>query len=182
MVWEKIFDIIYKRTPTSDAFEELPALYKFIFSTLAQLSIFGTFIYLFYEGFTQSITQKFLSLQANAGICNQVFRVGSGVFKADSNGYWEGNTEFSYPSSVYQFSITKVQLSEQMWFDLIQENLGNAISRISMVSKKFNLAQNLIIWMAWTLSITIQGNNQLFQLTGDPNYVFDLQYHTSAEY
>ena len=30
--------------------------------------------------------------------------------------------------------------------------------------------------------ITIQGNNQLFQLTGDPNYVFDLQYHTSAEY
>jgi len=145
------------------------------------LTLLGlSFLYLFYEGYIVSTTQKFLSLSSDAGICDVVLKPLSGVYLADDLGHWEGHVDFSYVGAKYEFTISQLLLSPDEWRLGIGTSIEQALNIIGYEGEKSDLARNLLIWMAWSLRIQVGDSIQIFRLTGHPEVIFRRAYHIGS--
>lgn len=78
----------------SEEIVELPTSYMYGVGLFMNLVGWSLFLMFLYNGVMSSITQKYLSLDINAGVCDYVKKSISGEFKTDYLGIWEGSLGF----------------------------------------------------------------------------------------
>lgn len=68
--------------------QQFPRFWSQLFTASYMILLLGSFIVLFVLVYRSDINQQFISLDINAGRCNEVPAVISGTFSSDTNGYW----------------------------------------------------------------------------------------------
>ena len=61
---------------------ELPPFFLYMFGAIAELLMLGTFIFYFSQVYTQGMSQKFISITNDTGLCEPVERSITGEFNA----------------------------------------------------------------------------------------------------
>lgn len=119
-------------------------------------------------GYHSATTQKFLSLDPNAGDCTPVLRVVDNSYYADNNGYWSGSVSYKSSLALYQVVLRNFEGNTRQYED------GMATARSELIAigekaKEQNLAVNLLYWMMWDLKFGASS----FHMTGDIATIFD---------
>ena len=162
----------------------------YIFGWGLFLGLFGLFATFFYQGYMDSVTQKFLTLQASAGICNQVLKPLTGSFYGDSNGNWEGSADFSYVNVLYKFTLQNMKATPDWFRDGISCLEINPDGYVPMeyvmknvygqLATTQNLAQNLLVWFTLSIYSNVGGSIQIFEMAGHPHDVYSQQMHSGG--
>jgi hypothetical protein len=177
-VWTFAKRIFYDNIP-SDDIKELPAAYAFPIGSLVYAIILTAFLVLFFIGYLEDISQKFLSATPGAGSCSNVPKTLSGTYLADSNGLWESSPEFEYTKALYSFKFPGYSGSKKVYEDSLQQAF-DFVTRLGAKSKSLNLGSNLLYWMAASGAVVSGGSSNVFQMNGSPKVLFDkLVYYAS---
>jgi hypothetical protein len=119
-------------------------------------------------GYHSATTQKFLSLDPNAGDCKSVTRVIDNTYYADKNGYWSGSVSFRSSAALYLISLRNFEGDIEKY----NSGMASAKAELALVGQKAeqqNLAENLLYWMMWDLKF----GASYFHMTGDIATIFD---------
>ena len=174
-IWDYFVDYVtdlYFSLMPSDDILELPTSYMWTVGILVYIGAFCLFTYFVYEGVVGNIGQKFLSLSPSAGICNSITKPLSGSFKADALGRWEGSEGFEYSLAKYQFTANSLAVTDEEWVSVIFTIKDDIIYPMSLQMRQSDLAFNILVWTAWSVSVVKSGHIQSFSLTGAPDVVF----------
>jgi hypothetical protein len=167
----KINEVFVENIPL-EPIKQLPTNYKYIFGTLAHgvtiALLFGFLIY----GYQQSTHRSFMSLHKSDGICNEIPLSVTGTYRADSNGYWEGNSEFKAPVAPYYLNLIDFKADPKTYRALMGK-VEAELARIGKLAKTQDLVTNLLYWMMWSYRLPYAGSANFFLMTGDPSQVFD---------
>ena len=178
-VKDYIISLYIKSIPSSEI-KELPKRLMYYVGTAVQLTTFVIFAYFFYTGYIRGVNAKYLSLESNNGICNEVSKAANGEFMADMNGNWQGSSNFSYATALYQMIITNFYTSYVEYENIVGVQLLDAINVMAGKGVLQNLAYNLLAWMSWNVYYSDGVAVQAFHMTGDPNIVFNRQYQRGS--
>jgi len=181
---EKLDDMFVDSLPM-DAIRDLPPVYMYVVGTVVQITALALFVYFIIQGYQQGISQQYISLQSNNGICESVPAPLTGTFLADINGNWQASEHFDVTLAAYifQFQDLNVDLAT---YSMMISNLQTKLEQYALLSQTSNLGINLLMWMVLSelfyaphvsSSASSASNvSQTFALTGQPQYVFDRQY------
>lgn len=135
---EIAFDVVHHILPRTD-------IYFFgIFRRLAFLIIFVIFFESQYTTVTKST--KFVSLYKDSGICQDVKHPWTiPAIRADNNGFWEGQLQFSATSAIYTFSLYNF-VQDLAGYSEWMSRIGAALDSVGKLAKTQDLALNLLYW------------------------------------
>jgi hypothetical protein len=161
--------------PTEDL-KDLPKRYMYPFGGLLILSLFGVFVALFISGYNTNLNQVFLSPLINSytpsSYCETISVANTGTFLGTQDGYWEGQAGFSYSNAAYKVSVTGFTVS----YDTYKKNMTgiyNDLVGIGKLATTQDLGVNILYWLAYTVSPTVENLAQSFSLVGQPEVVFN---------
>lgn len=161
----------------SDDIAELPTSYMYVVGLIVNVAGWSLFLFFLYQGVMSSVTQKYLALDLDAGVCDFVMKPITGSFKADYLGHWEGDPSFSYTRAKYQFFSNSLMMTNEDWWLMIHEITSDVIEPMGMLMSVSELPHNLIVWMAWSGDVVYGSHIQSFRFTGSPSVVFDRDHH-----
>jgi hypothetical protein len=127
------------------------------------------------KGYLTGVTQQFIALQSNQGICETVPRPLTGTYLISNDGYFEGTVGFLYSHSLIrvQFNNLIVDLTGyQMNFEALGTSLESWVNDISVNQ---NLAWNLLLIMEQRNSINLNGFSQTVSYSATPSAVFSTE-------
>jgi hypothetical protein len=185
-VFEKLNDMFIKSLPM-DSIRELPPFYMYVVGTVVQIVALLMFLSFIQQGYQQGITQQYISLQANNGICESVPAPITGQYFADINGNWQDSSGFDYTIASYVFQFQELRLDDDTYTQMIY-NLRDTLQPYAVLSASSNLGLNLLLWMVLneffyppvTPDVSNAAVLQNFALTGEPEFVFNRQYITGS--
>jgi hypothetical protein len=119
-----------------------------------------------------------LSLNHGEGICEEIPKDVTGVFRADTQGNWEGEEGFEFSEALYYFQFFHLETSENKFYQVIDTYLGN-LDILSEIMRTENLAITVLYWTTWMMksgdisfeedgsnSFSDDSNAHYFSLTG----------------
>lgn len=192
-VLEKLDEMFVKSLPM-DAIRDLPPVYMYVVGVVVQIVALYLFVVFIIQGYNQGVSQQYISLQSNNGVCETVPAPITGTFLADTSGNWQSSSLFDYTKASYLFQFQDLRLDASSYSAMIY-NVKNKLEPYALLSQTSNLGLNLLLWMVmneffsssgsqqYTPSGTIDSDGdsdgtatQIFALTGEPQYVFNRQY------
>eukprot|EP01035_Chromulina_nebulosa_P017424 gene17424-22976_t len=190
--WDRFFKHLLPDSPWVEI-ADMPYIWMyFLFICFygGMLSVLGYFLYSQYE---LNRTQTFISLQNNAGVCDNQPSLGTccevpltvtGDYLADTNGYWSTEPQFSYVNSAYGVTLAGVTYSNQQWTQ-IMNNVVNQVEVIGRKGKKRDLAWNLVSWDSYSAEDRSYGYFRFYS-SGDAGitynkHIYDIVYGAKDE-
>ena len=170
--WSFLKSQVFDNIPS----EEVKALWEkeeyfafWILATLCSTFSLALFAYFFTAGLTESSTTTFISLDADAGICEPVGNDLVLSTFASRKGSWMGNEGFFYRDAKYSFQFNG--LSGVDYKEFMTDMQQNVINPLGALSAQRPLHKNLMAWFHWThldYRPDTNGNNVLtrVELTG----------------
>jgi hypothetical protein len=168
----QITDLINHSLPV-EALKDIPNSFSIVIVTLAYILILCGFLYSYITSYRTLQDEVYLSLSQDTGSCSQVTKVISGVFLADTHGNWEGSLDFEYRSAIYVMTLRNFNGEKNQFTSLLNTGF-EVLDSLSTLSYDLNLAGNLIIWMAITMTGQTSDHLHTLQLYGDPKIIFNL--------
>jgi hypothetical protein len=126
-------------------------------------------------GYESGVTSQFVSIDSNAGDCQQVPVALTGTYIADSSGYWAGKENFTYNLALYEFSFVNFVATTQEYASIIGQ-LAALLEYQSQVMLTSDLAVNLIYLQSGLAIFTSKGYNQMMQFSAVPGAVYNRNY------
>mmetsp|Transcript_17910 Transcript_17910/g.33677 ORF Transcript_17910/g.33677 Transcript_17910/m.33677 type:complete len:755 (-) Transcript_17910:313-2577(-) len=157
-----------------NAVTDLPTFLGVRMTMLVYLSLAGVFIWLVYSSYVSLRGDKYLSLNSDDGVCNEVPLEVTGTYLADRNGYWEGDRHFEYSSALYSFQFNRLETNAAEFTRVIDAALEH-LAYFNRIMEKNNLALTILYWTTWTLvssSVTNVVNG-----TEDQSFIADESTH-----
>lgn len=193
-VYEQLHDQFIENIPIA-AILELPPFFLYLFGAIAELLMLLTFISFFKSVYTQGMTQKFISITNDTGICEPVERSITGDFWGDTNGNWAGSADFSASLALYELILTDAKFSPTTYQTVMLMSYA-ALLRLGEAGKKQDLAANIAVLISWQMicrdvedQFTASQNavcnefadsQQLFVFTAYSDNVFDIDSSIAA--
>lgn len=147
---------------------------------LMQMAYVAAFIYFMFTGYTKTMETFYLSPmgQEDSGVCEVVIKqVPSNNYIADANGFYEGDTAFTYPMTIYNFNFNQLQVDRSLYGSIIREIQQYVVEKVDVDATKFNIAQNIVTWMVMKYLVKDSNDHiQIFTFFADPASLF----HTSS--
>lgn len=112
-----------------------------LFVQLCGLAMFLTFLIM---GVNTAKKASFLSLDKNAGNCDDVKIEISETFSLDYNGYWSTNSNYDDSKSVFEVQFIGVQMNQAEYNSLIKDIIYPYLKGLNMQNK--NWIENYLIW------------------------------------
>jgi hypothetical protein len=143
---------------------------------LMQMAYVAAFIYFMSVGYTKTMATFYLSPvgQEDSGVCEVVIKQGpNNDYIADTNGFFEGEKEFEYPKTTYNFNFNRLQVDQRLYGSIIRE-VQREIEEIDINAAKLNIAQNVVTWMVMKYLIKDPNEHiQTFTFFADPASLFE---------
>jgi hypothetical protein len=153
---------------------------------IVQGSAIAIFILFFLQQWYANIGAKFISLEPNAGLCNQVSLQVSGLYTASSDGYWQGSSGFVPFNSMYTFELQNMDAN---YYETYMTGISRELELLGREAYYHTLPVNLLYWLVAKMtdetcliafyrveyehSSDTGGELQQFYFTGYPNVLFD---------
>jgi hypothetical protein len=139
---------------------------------IAYLIILSIFFYFALNGLKKSVSQEYMSLSADSGICEPIKKSISDTFTVDANGIWKGQTGYTFSLEQYTFIANQLEVTDQQYKQilLLAEQITNALGKQAL---NFDLSQILLYWTSWQLYCDADHpiceifQSQIFSLSGD---------------
>jgi len=178
------FHKLFVKSIPSDSVRSFPLWYMYIFGWCLNIFMVSFFVYFFYQGYMDSVTQKFLSLQSSAGICERVLKPANGEYLGDYNGYWEGDEDFSYVDGMYRLTFQNYLATPEYFANSMvgegSDTLESFMKAFGALATTQNLAQNLLLWFSLSLQGNVGGAIQIFRMAGDPSATYNQMVHSGG--
>lgn len=158
-----------------DSMKELPSRYMYLFGLIAYIASLFCFLYFAYTGYIQQTTKEFITPNSNDGDCSSVLRTVDGTYYADFTGQWNGDTNFQYSNALYQLNFQHFRYSVKEYTKMMNY-VGKQLDYIGETAYNRNLAENIIYWVSWQVSIPDPSSANTFQMLGSPGVIFDRQF------
>jgi hypothetical protein len=126
-------------------FSELLLVLKWSSLILWNLLFFTIAIVLFKEGYVKNRTNSFISLEKEAGECNEVSQTVTGDFLSDANGKWNTNSQFKYSLAQYTVSLLGLTYTTEQWKDNMREIESQVLALVSKTDSRGWLSSMIII-------------------------------------
>lgn len=145
------------------------------------------FFYLTYTGTVDDQSQKYLSLDSgsysNGDLtspyreCFEVPNALTGTWTLDTNGYWNGKTDFEPGLGFLSVELNAFQKSIPEYQDFMMK-IKDAIIEVAANASIRDVSMNIAYWTNWAYPIddSSSGTTHLIRFTGQPSYVFDRFY------
>jgi hypothetical protein len=124
------------------------------------------------QGYRSATHDDFVSLSKEAAECESVPQEVVGQYQADTNGYWEGGSDYNPSSAIYQINFQKIKITGSEYKN-IMASVRDATLELSKLSVNQDLLQNLLYWMTWQTILPYEPTVNSFSMTGSPSAVFD---------
>jgi len=174
---------------------ELPPFFMYLFGAIAEILMLITFIFYFKSVYDQGMSEKFISLQNNTGICEPVTKSINGEYDADTQGNWAGTADYSASLSLYQLLLTDAAFTHTTYETVMLMSYA-ALLQLGEIGKKQDLAGNIAVFITWQMicreiedQFTAEQNaicnnfadsQQLFVFSALSNNVFDIGVSVAA--
>jgi FlaG/FlaF family flagellin (archaellin) len=173
--FESIIDYVMDFVP-SNTVKELHPYFAYSIGGFMIAVLLGAFLAILITGYQTEISQKYLSPVGNGDstLCNSVTISNSGDYLLSKEGYWEGSSDFSYNTAMYQISILNTELSSSdysNWIDYFKATT-NFYGEIGYY---VDLGDNLMIWMALVM-VSPDSTSSRFFMNADPSVIFNRPY------
>jgi len=124
-----------------------------------QMTFMAVFFYFFYQSFMASyVTQKFVSLSPDSGVCKPVARPYTIPYiTADFNANWQGTFSYNSNRNFYAFNLFDISLSSEGYVALMKE-FADAIAIVGGVAQRSELSVSLLYFNSYSYSIATDGS------------------------
>ncbi len=123
--------------------------YIILFGVTVSLSFLLLFLYFTYQNFVNAfIKNKFIALNTDAGNCTYVQKSNTQSIKLDSEGHWEGQSDFILSKSLYQFYFNNFKVSHDDWALYVQ-SVATDLRNLTDIMEQNDLSVNLLYWSSW---------------------------------
>lgn len=162
----------------SDSIRDLPSRYILPVGTLAYLASTFCFAYFIYVGYTTARKQQFISLDADDGECKVVATVVDGTYYGSKYGMWGGEPDFKFTEAPYRVDLQHYKNSEEEYSHQMNELVYPQLKLLAEVAVRSDAVVNMLNWMSWSTRLRpdLEGDHNIFQMTGNPRIVFNRQY------
>ena len=111
--------------------EEIDERVKPYISPLFKASFVAGVAWFIYYYYSTEQSTHFISLKWEAGTCEEVPFPITQVYKADTHGYWKGDTKFSLSHAIYQFEMEGFAHSTAEFTSIMGTTFRNCIEKIA---------------------------------------------------
>ncbi len=146
----------YFRQLMPEGVGKVPDYLLYSVGALFMLATFAFFVYFFITNIVEQQSQKFLSLDDSAGICETVPRTLNGKYFVDTNGYWEKQENFLYPNSIYVMEFSNLAVSYEEWNKMFTD-VGAYVSYVGNLSTSLDLTRIILLWTTWRMYTSMNG-------------------------
>jgi hypothetical protein len=138
------------------------------------INIVALFLILFFivSQYVSISETTFISLDAGAGVCDEVPLSVTGSYSLDLNGRWLGNSLYNPSSAYYEFTMFNF-VEETAAYKILIGQQKVAFSTIGEVGVKQDLAENILYWASWAQVISDANTTSRWQFTGDTRVILD---------
>ena len=168
---QKVANMMYKLFPIEEL-KDLPRIYAFSLIAVIYACLVGIFIYFLQDVYSYKQKEKFLSLDANAGTCEEVTSEIDGTYLADIGGNWEGSVGFEYSLAIYSATFRRFRGPKKEYDSILNQAFAN-MEIATNKSYSQNLAANVLVWMTSSDVYESNGAVQTISYTGSPKAVFN---------
>lgn len=160
----------------------------YYYGFVAHILAISMFIYFTWENYESQVTQPFIVLSESDGSrCETVPIAITDTYLADSGGNWVGFPDFVYSQSLYSLALSNFEINHKSQYIEMMNTFKTALDEIGRVSMHQDLSENLLFWMSYIQYYDVEnpsanfndvgyGQLQSFQMTGNPQNVFQLDY------
>lgn len=161
----------------------------YYYGTVAHILAISMFIYFTYVNFEGQANQAFIVLSESDGSrCQTVSIAITNNYLADSGGNWIGTPDFVDSQSLYSLALSNFEINSNSQYVDMMNTFKTSLDEIGRVSMHQDLSENLLFWMSFIQYYSVEypsstdfnaigyGQLQSFQMTGNPQNVFQLDY------
>jgi hypothetical protein len=134
------------------------------------------FLLILTKGYLSEIQERYLSpsTTSSSSLCDSVSISNSGSYLLSTEGYWEGDSSFSYSTAIYRMTILNLEMSEDKYESFINafQSLTNYIS--SNITANSDLVINILFWTSYVARADSKSNR--LHMNADPTIVFDREF------
>jgi len=134
--------------------------------------IIAVFVFFVYTLYSTDQASKFISLDPSSGSCTAVPKSITGTYYGTWDGYGSGTVNFQGARALYSLQLNNFYGTLTDYENMMNSFLEKQIIPISIASVNHNLILNLLVWMGFSYSFTVNNSPQTLQLLGDPSVVF----------
>ena len=158
--------------------EDLPDKYMYFFGAMNHLSIITVFVTITLIVYYAALNTYYLVPDGhNAAMesCSEVPReMPSGLYVADTNGRYLGESGFLYSEAIYAMRTNNLEISLEAYQSIVSDIFKSAVEKEARESKECDLSRNLITYLAWKVVYPDTKNNlQIFSFASDIGGVFN---------
>ena len=158
--------------------EDLPDKYMYFFGAMNHLSIITIFVTITTIGYyAASNTNYLVPYGHNEAMesCSEVPReMPSGLYVADTNGRYLGESGFLYSEAIYAMRTNNLEISLEAYKSIVSGTFKSAVEKVAKESKGYDLSRNLITYLTWKVVYPDLHNNlQIFSFAADIGGVFN---------
>lgn len=127
-------------------------------------------IVLLQSGYKKNRTSSFISLDVDAGQCEEVPQTVTGEFLGDANGNWNTNSKFKYALSQYTVSLLGLTYTTAQWESNMAEIQSQVLKLVSKASQR-DFSWNIIAWASYKAVYT-KGGRLEFAFAASSQQIF----------
>ena len=109
------FSRLFVKSITSHEIRSLPTSFMFCIGGIVHVLTLAMLITLFIGSYDSLVSNKILSLQSDAGVCNVVPVAVNGMWLGDQGGNWQGTRDFNYATAMYQFEVNNMYTNQSQF-------------------------------------------------------------------
>lgn len=122
------------------------------------------------SGYQKNRTSSFISLDINAGECEEVPQTVTGEFLGDANGNWNTNSQFKYALSQYTVSLLGLTYTTAQWTGRIKE-IENEVAKLVAKASQRDFSWNIIAWSSYK-TVNLKGGRLEFSFAASASHIF----------
>ena len=139
------------------------------------LSMF-CFVWFIKAGYEEQISKAYMSLdRPDDSICHEKTKTVDDDYLADFTGKWNGEDGFQYSNALYQLNLNRFNETKGQ-YKKIMKYVGHALDELGSRSFDYDLAENMVYWMAWQIILPYAKSVNTFHMTGSPEVIFDREH------
>ena len=148
----------------------------YIFGALAYVLSLACFLWFINTGYREMMEKAYMSLDTPSdSICVATPKTVDATYYADFTGRWNGEDGFQYSNSLYQLNLNKFKQTVKEYRSMMRY-VGDALDNLGAHAFNFDLAENMVYWMAWEVYLPEADSVNTFHMTGSPQVIFDREH------
>ena len=148
----------------------------YIFGALAYILSLTCFLWFINTGYKEMMEKAYMSLDnPDDSICVEKAKTVDASYYADFTGRWNGEDGFQYSNSLYQLNLNKFKQTVKQYRSMMKY-VGKELDDLGARAFNYDLAENMVYWMAWEVLLPNADSVNTFHMTGTPDVIFDREH------